>query len=104
MRVLPCLLLVRLFCGCGSDHSGGGIEGPDAAAPPVDSDPLSGLPTGTNPWSAVCAKHHGDMISARFCAGASPPSLTSLADVVPGECRWPRAAYTPSVTTATGST
>src|SRR5215510_6067275 len=81
MRVFPCLLLVAWLCGCGSDHSGGGIGGPDAAAPPVDPDPLSGLPTGTDQWSAVCAKHYGDMISARFCAGAAPPSLTSLADL-----------------------
>ncbi|HEX7836714.1 MAG TPA: hypothetical protein VF469_04575, partial [Kofleriaceae bacterium] len=75
------MLLVAWFSGCGGDRSGGGIDGPDAAAPLVDSDPLSGLPTGTDQWSAVCAKHYGDLISARFCAGAAPPSLSSLADL-----------------------
>ncbi|TMQ21911.1 MAG: hypothetical protein E6J91_02065 [Deltaproteobacteria bacterium] len=47
----------------------------------MDDDPLSGLPTGAAQWSAVCARHYGDMISAKFCAGAAPPSLTSLADL-----------------------
>jgi hypothetical protein len=50
-------------------------------APPVDSDPLSGLPTGAAQWSAVCAKHYGDAISAKFCAGTAPPNLASLADL-----------------------
>jgi hypothetical protein len=81
MRVLPGLVFVSLFCGCGADHSGGGTEGADAAGPQVDPDPLSGLPTGSDQWSAVCAKHYGDMISAKFCAGAAPPKLTSLADL-----------------------
>ncbi|TMQ28428.1 MAG: hypothetical protein E6J90_00545 [Deltaproteobacteria bacterium] len=82
MRLFPCLLLV-VFCACGSAPSrGGGDDGPDAGgAPPVDDDPLSGLPTGAAQWSAVCARHYGDMISAKFCAGAAPPSLTSLADL-----------------------
>src|SRR5438045_3056733 len=83
MRLSCGLWLVALFCGCGTDHSPGGGGGePDAAvAPPVDGDPLSGLPTGAAQWSAVCGKHYGDMISAKFCAGATPPSLTSLADL-----------------------
>lgn len=81
MRLSRCLLLVVLFSGCGSD-SGGGTDLPDGAvSPPVDSDPLSGLPTGTDQWSAVCARHYGDMISAKFCAGGAPPRLTSLADL-----------------------
>ncbi len=50
-------------------------------AAPVDSDPLSGLPTGAAQWSAVCAKHYGDAISAKFCAGTAPPALRSLADL-----------------------
>jgi hypothetical protein len=47
----------------------------------VDPDPLSGLPTGAAQWAAVCAKAYGDAISAKFCAGAAPPMLTSLADL-----------------------
>ncbi|HEY6178438.1 MAG TPA: hypothetical protein VIX73_28490 [Kofleriaceae bacterium] len=81
MRTSPCLLLALLAAGCGSDHSTAGDPGPDAAGAPIDGDPLSGLPTGTAQWSAVCAKHYGDMISAKFCAGASPPALSSLADL-----------------------
>jgi hypothetical protein len=48
---------------------------------PVESDPLADLPTGVAQWTAVCARHYGDMISAKFCAGAAPPTLTSLADL-----------------------
>ena len=80
MRVSACWLLVATISACGSDASGGGT-GPDGSVAPVDSDPLSGLPTGTAQWSAVCARKYGDMISAKFCAGAAPPSLTSLADL-----------------------
>jgi hypothetical protein len=32
-------------------------------------------------WGAVCAKHYGDMVSAKFCAGSAPPALTSLTDL-----------------------
>jgi hypothetical protein len=76
--------LVLSLSACGSDAAGPGGPGnggPDAALAPPDPDPLSGLPTGTAQWSAVCARHYGDMISARFCAGSAPPSLTSLADL-----------------------
>jgi hypothetical protein len=50
-------------------------------AVPVDPDPLSGLPTGAAQWAIVCARHDGDAISAKFCAGTAPPALTSLADL-----------------------
>jgi hypothetical protein len=54
----------------------------DGSGPSLtDEDPLGGLPTGTTEWSAVCAHHYGDVISAKFCAGTSPPVLTSLADL-----------------------
>ncbi len=83
MRELACLLLVSWIAGCGADATRGGADpGPDAGvAAPVDSDPLSGLPTGAAQWGAVCAKHYGDAISAKFCAGTAPPPLTSLADL-----------------------
>jgi hypothetical protein len=76
-------MLVAAITGCGRDGAGAGDDqGADAGvAPPADSDPLSGLPTGVDQWSAVCAKHLGDAISAKFCAGAAPPKLTSLADL-----------------------
>src|ERR1041384_5625689 len=77
MRMTLCLLVVCL--GCGSVPPGD--DGPDAGATPTDGDPLSGLPTGATQWSAVCAKHYGDAISAKFCAGTTPPALTSLADL-----------------------
>lgn len=71
------------LAACGHDGAGPGAggDGPDAAAPLVDGDPLSGLPTGAEQWSALCAQRYGDMISAKFCAGAAPPRLTSLADL-----------------------
>src|SRR5215468_11425657 len=85
MRELVCLLLVSSIAACGADHGQGGSgddQGPDAGtAVPVDSDPLSGLPTGATQWSAVCAKQYGDAISAKFCAGTAPPTLKSLADL-----------------------
>jgi len=81
MRVLPCLLLMVWLSGCGSDQSGGDLPGPDGSVAPVDPDPLSGLPTGVDQWTAVCAKRYGDPISAKFCAGAAPPGLSSLAEL-----------------------
>jgi len=82
MRTSPRLLLVLALSACGHDKGPGiGDDGVDAAVTPSDSDPLSGLPTGTDQWTAVCAKHYGDAISAKFCAGSAPPTLTSLADL-----------------------
>jgi hypothetical protein len=94
MRACPGLVCILLLAACGNDRStlgtdggsggGGGGDGGDhvdAAMPPVDSNPLSGLPTGAAQWNAVCAKHYGDMISAKFCAGTTPPVLSSLADL-----------------------
>src|SRR5882724_7584143 len=76
------LLPLVLVAACGSDHTkGGDDDGVDAAVNPTDGDPLGGLPTGTVQWTALCAKHYGDMISAKFCANSTPPTLTSLADL-----------------------
>src|SRR5262245_30010514 len=83
MRVSPRLawLVVSVFTlsGCGADHGGPGDV--DAPMAPVESDPLADLPSGVAQWTAVCGRHYGDMISAKFCAGAAPPTLTSLADL-----------------------
>src|SRR5512141_202492 len=76
------LICILLLAACGSEPPGaGGDDGADASVTPADSDPLSGLPTGVEQWNAVCAKHYGDIISAKFCASATPPALTSLADL-----------------------
>jgi hypothetical protein len=77
------MLLTIVAAACGSDHSGpdGTGGGVDAAPTPPDSDALSGLPAGVEQWTALCAKHYGDLISAKFCAGSTPPKLTSLADL-----------------------
>src|SRR5262249_18380879 len=73
-----------LLAACGGVSGGppaGGDDVPDAAMSSVDSDPFSGLPTGVAQWTVVCARKYGDMISAKFCAGTAPPSLTSLAEL-----------------------
>lgn len=81
------LSLMAVLCplfACGHDTSGGGddVTGPDASvAPPGSFDPLEGLPTGPQQWMNLCAKHYGDMISAKFCAGTAPPTLTSIHDL-----------------------
>jgi hypothetical protein len=76
------VLLAVLAAACGSDRSGpDGAGGVDAAAAAPSADPLSGLPAGAEQWTALCAKHYGDLISAKFCAGSAPPDLTSLADL-----------------------
>ncbi|MDB4956607.1 MAG: hypothetical protein JWO36_4176 [Myxococcales bacterium] len=76
-------LLLFSFAACGHDmaNPGGGSDNADASVTPGSGDPLGGLPTGDAQWSAVCGKHYGDMITAKFCAGTTPPVLTSLADL-----------------------
>jgi len=73
------LALLMVLAACGHDIDP--APGVDGSAPVVDQDPLGGLPTGTAQWSAVCAQHYGDVISAKFCASTTPPVLTSLADL-----------------------
>lgn len=75
-------VLCPLFA-CGGDRGGGDdIANPDGnVAPPGSADPLEGLPTGPAQWTNLCAKHYGDMISAKFCAGTAAPTLTSIKDL-----------------------
>lgn len=81
MRCLRVCFALLVISACGHD-GGSGDDGVDGAiTPPADTDPLSGLPTGTAQWSALCAKGYGDMITQKFCAGAAPPALTGLADL-----------------------
>ena len=61
-----------------------GDDQPDVdggTAIPLQPDPLAGLPTGQAQWEALCARGYGDMITAKFCAGATPPSITSLVEL-----------------------
>lgn len=76
MRKLAWLVLL---VACGHDFTG--APTPDGSPPAVATDPLGGLPTGPTQWTAVCGQHYGDIISAKFCAGPTPPVLTSLADL-----------------------
>lgn len=84
--VIASLLLVA---ACGGTTGPGTTPGdddnvtPDAQVipPAIDTDPLSGLPTGPASWSDVCAKGYGDLVSKAFCASATAPNLTSLADL-----------------------
>jgi hypothetical protein len=78
--------LLAILCAvsaCGGDPGGGDDDdvGPDANATPGSSDPLQGLPTGTEQWMNLCAKGYGDMISAKFCAGTAPPVITSIKEL-----------------------
>src|SRR5512132_2689275 len=84
MRAILLSLVFVLACGKDGGGGGGGGDdqpGPDGSVTVPDGDPLSGLPTGTDAWTALCAKHYGDLISKAFCAGTAPPTLTSLADL-----------------------
>jgi hypothetical protein len=45
------------------------------------TDPLEGLPAGIDQWTRMCAKGYGDMISKKFCAGPTPPALTSIKEL-----------------------
>src|SRR5205807_1111742 len=78
-RIVPLVMLL----GCGSDSAppGGGVDAATITPPVVQGDPLAGLPTGPAAWNALCAKHYGDMISAKLCAGSAPPAISSLADL-----------------------
>lgn len=79
MRTLSLCLAIALI-GCGTD-SGAGDDVPDDVLPTGPEDPLDGLPTGTTQWEALCANGYTDMISTKFCAGATPPTLTSIKDL-----------------------
>ena len=83
MKILVSLFAV-MVAACGTDVASGPGPGPggDDQPPGVGtSDPLAGLPTGVEQWNALCAKHYGDAISAKLCAGTAPPVLTSLLDL-----------------------
>lgn len=76
------LCLLMCLGACGSDaRTGDDTPTPDASATAFDEDPLAGLPTGVEQWQKLCAKGYGDAISAAFCAGSTPPALTSLQDL-----------------------
>ena len=61
VRALGCLLLIS---ACGQ---------------PMPAD--AGLPAGYDEWAALCSKHYGDRISAKFCAGTAPPFIEELPDL-----------------------
>jgi hypothetical protein len=84
MRSIVCLVSL-LFAACGNTPGGDDDDGvtPDApdTLPPGPTDPLHGLPTGMDQWTALCAKGYGDMITAKFCAGNAPPTIRSLVEL-----------------------
>src|SRR5262245_957520 len=63
-------------------------SGPDASAPgpepklPSTNDPLAGLPTGVTQWKQLCARRFTDPVAEAFCAGAAPPKITSVSDLL----------------------
>ncbi|MEO8699790.1 MAG: hypothetical protein ABI867_07090 [Kofleriaceae bacterium] len=76
-------MLTCVVAACGGTNGGpaGDDDPPDASTPVGSSDPLQGLPTGTEAWTNLCAKGYGDMISAKFCAGTAPPVITSIVEL-----------------------
>lgn len=81
MRTSLCMLTVVCACGGTTQPGDDVIPDLDAAMPMGSSDPLDGLPTGVAQWTNLCAKGYGDMISAKFCAGSTPPTINSLAQL-----------------------
>ena len=52
---------------------------PEVEAPVLD--PLDGLPTGTEQWTDLCSKGYSDTVTQAFCAGNSPPPITSFGEL-----------------------
>jgi hypothetical protein len=75
--------LAALTVGCTSSigDDGPGDDGDDGDDGAYSTDPFEGLPTGVDQWTALCARGYADTVTQAFCAGAAPPTLTSLADV-----------------------
>jgi len=80
---LALLSLALLACGGTSPGDDDDLPGPDGGTdqPPGSTDPLQGLPTGAQQWTNLCAQNYGDMISAKFCAGSTPPAITSIKEL-----------------------
>jgi hypothetical protein len=83
MRASPGLLAVLVLSACGSSDP---ADDPDAGGADADptalvTDPLHDLPTGLDQWNALCGRNYGDLVSEAICAGTSPPTITSLADL-----------------------
>lgn len=66
--------------GGDSSSSGGAADtgGPDEPS----HDPLDGFPTGEDQWELLCARNHDDAIARAFCAGDSPPTVTSIEELL----------------------
>ena len=56
-------------------------DDPPPMPDPDSEDPFGGLPTGEEQWQHVCDQGWGDPVSTAFCAGDSPPTVTSLHDL-----------------------
>ena len=82
-RHLAVAITLTLHAACGGDPDvpEDPIDDPDAGPEDVRTDPFEGLPEGEEQWRALCAKGYADTVSEAFCAGASPPAITSLADL-----------------------
>ncbi len=65
----------------GGDDSSDPEAGADAGPVPVITDPLDGLPTGSDAWAALCAKGYTDTVSKAFCTPGTPPAITSFAEL-----------------------
>jgi hypothetical protein len=78
---LAYLAFIAFLTACGGSPGDDDDVTPDAPTGTYSTDPLEGLPTGVDQWTALCAKGYADTISEAFCAGSTPPVLTSLADL-----------------------
>src|SRR5688572_11999120 len=75
------ILLAACSGSTTGDDAGDDGTGPDAGPGAYSTDPFEGLPTGVDQWTALCAKGYADTVTQVFCAGPTPPPLTSLADL-----------------------
>jgi hypothetical protein len=71
--------------GAASAPTEGGAGGVSTAGAPTltdaDTDPLAGLPTGSDQLQLLCARNNGDEVAKAFCGSNGPPTITSLRDL-----------------------
>lgn len=84
MRLAGFLSASLLIAACSADPDTDvdPDDQPDAGVDEnIETDPFRDLPTGQDQWEALCAKGYNDTVTQAFCAGATPPRITSFAEL-----------------------